>query len=213
MSTVNRRFPNVVIRASAGTGKTFQLSNRFIGLAAAGEPLDTILATTFTRKAAGEILDRVLTRLAEAALDSKKLAELTKHVGDSSLDRARCLDILHNLLRQLHRIRVGTLDHFFIQIARSFSLDLGLPPGWRIVDEVVDHRLRAEAIRRVLEDKPTQDTVRLMHLLTKGEASRSVSRQIASRSAGRSLPWSTNCTAITWKPRPAPGSRCRVASS
>ena len=52
---------NLVIRASAGTGKTYQLSNRFLGLVAAdGEPLDSILATTFTRKAAGEILARVL---------------------------------------------------------------------------------------------------------------------------------------------------------
>lgn len=57
---------DTVIRASAGTGKTFQLSNRFIGLAARQAP-DNILATTFTRKAAGEILDRVLVRLAEAA--------------------------------------------------------------------------------------------------------------------------------------------------
>ena len=51
---------HVVIRASAGTGKTYQLSNRFIGLLAAGVPPEQILATTFTRKAAGEILDRVL---------------------------------------------------------------------------------------------------------------------------------------------------------
>ena len=50
-TAIKRRFENVVIRASAGTGKTFQLTNRFIGLVSAGEPLDTILATTFTRKA------------------------------------------------------------------------------------------------------------------------------------------------------------------
>jgi len=67
MSTAQGTSGDTVIRASAGTGKTFQLSNRFIGLAARQAP-DNILATTFTRKAAGEILDRVLVRLAEAAL-------------------------------------------------------------------------------------------------------------------------------------------------
>jgi len=101
-----RPFKNVVIRASAGTGKTFQLSNRFLALAAADEPFDAILATTFTRKAAGEILDRVLLRLAEAALDEKKRTELGRFVGHS-LDRPRCLSILQAMLGQLHRLRVS----------------------------------------------------------------------------------------------------------
>ncbi|MCX7426725.1 MAG: UvrD-helicase domain-containing protein [Planctomycetia bacterium] len=174
-----RPFPNVVIRASAGTGKTFQLSNRFLALAVADEPFDAILATTFTRKAAGEILDRVLLRLAEAALDDDKRAELSRFVG-CELDRPRCLAILQAMLRQLHRLRVSTLDSFFIQIARSFSLELGLPPGWQIVDEIVDRRLQAEAVRAVLESQSTQDTLRLMNLLSKGEVSHGVSRQISS---------------------------------
>jgi ATP-dependent exoDNAse (exonuclease V) beta subunit len=168
----------VVIRASAGTGKTFQLSNRFIALAAE-EPLDDILATTFTRKAAGEILDRVLVRLAEAALAPEKLAELADHVAGPPLDRERCLGILREMVRHLHRLRVSTLDSFFVQIAQSFSLELGLPPGWEIADETSDQNLRAEAIRDVLQNEATQDVVRLMHLLTKGEAARSVSEQIS----------------------------------
>lgn len=177
MTAVSTKFPHLVIRASAGTGKTFQLSNRFLALVAAGEPLDSILATTFTRKAAGEILDRVLTRLAEAALDPKKQAELAKHV-DPSLDQARCQRLLRDMVRHLHRLRVGTLDSFFIQVARSFSLELGLPPAWQIIDEVDDRRMRAEAIRTVLREESTMDVVALMNLLTKGEATRSVSEQI-----------------------------------
>jgi len=169
---------DTVIRASAGTGKTFQLSNRFLSLAARQTP-DNILATTFTRKAAGEILDRVLVRLAEAALNPKKLAELARHVEGLVLDRAGCLGMLREMIRHLHRLRVSTLDSFFVQIAQSFSLELGLPPGWAIAEEIADQMLRAEAIRMVLQTESTQDVVRLMHLLTKGEASRSVSEQIA----------------------------------
>ena len=78
MSPAQRGFPHLVIRASAGTGKTFQLANRFLGLVAAGEPADSILATTFTRKAAGEILARVFVRIAEAAADAEKLDELAQ---------------------------------------------------------------------------------------------------------------------------------------
>ncbi len=174
------RFPNVVVRASAGTGKTFQLSNRYIALAADGASPDTILATTFTRKAAGEILDRVLFRLAEAAADPKKLGDLAQHIREPSFDRPRCLAVLRQLVRQVHRLRVSTLDSFFIQVAQSFALELGLPPGWQIAEEIDDARLRQEAIRSVLEDQQTDDVVRLMHLLTKGEASRSVADQISS---------------------------------
>ncbi len=178
MSADSRSLPHIVIRASAGTGKTFQLSNRFLKLLAADEPLDSILATTFTRKAAGEILARVLLRLAEAAADLDKLRALADQLHELLFDRPRCLAILAGLVRRLHRRRVGTLDSFFLQIARSFSLELGLPPGWQIVDEVADEWLRAEAVRAVLRDEATGDVVRLMHLLTKGEASRSVSQQI-----------------------------------
>ncbi len=63
-------FLHEVIRASAGSGKTHQLTNRKLGLLATGVDPDVILATTFTRKAAGEILDRVLERLAKAAGDA-----------------------------------------------------------------------------------------------------------------------------------------------
>ncbi|HUY36609.1 MAG TPA: UvrD-helicase domain-containing protein [Pirellulales bacterium] len=171
-------FPHVMIRASAGTGKTYQLSNRYLGLAAAGAPPEAILASTFTRKAAGEILDRVLTRLAEAALDEAKCRELAEAMGHTSLNSERALDLLAHLVKHLHRLRISTLDGFFAQVAASFSLELGLPPGWRIVEEPVDQRLRSEAILDVLAGDGAKTTLTLMHLLSKGEAERSVSGQI-----------------------------------
>ena len=177
MNRATRSSSNIVIRASAGTGKTYRLSSRFLQLLAAGETLDEILASTFTRKAAGEILGRVVMRLAEAVAEPDKLARLADEFG-APLDRARCLELLVGLVRRLHRIRVSTLDSFFIQMARSFGLELGLPPGWKIVDEIDDAALRAEAVRAVLRSEATHEVVNLMHLLTKGEASRSVHEQI-----------------------------------
>jgi len=170
--------PNLIIRASAGTGKTFQLSNRFLALLGSNVGVDRILATTFTRKAAGEILGRVLLRLAEAAVDDRACAELAKFTELDSLDRSRCLALLQRTVQHLHRLRVSTLDSFFAQIARSFSLELGLPPGWQVCEELEDKRLRSEAINAVLQEGDTRDLLRLVHLLTKGEASRSVSQLI-----------------------------------
>lgn len=179
MSRSRQPFAHVVIRASAGTGKTFQLTNRFLRLLLAGEAPDEILATTFTRKAAGEILDRLLVRLAGAAHDRAQLVQLARDLESPALDRRRCLDLLSGLLRQLHRLRVGTLDSFFLQMARSFGLELGLPPAWQIVDDLEADLLREEAVRSVLHAEATSDLARLVHLLSKGEAARSVRQQIA----------------------------------
>ncbi len=70
-----------LLLASAGTGKTYRLSAHFVGLLLQGVAPERILATTFTRKAAGEILDRVLQRLVGVASNEKDAAELSKSVG------------------------------------------------------------------------------------------------------------------------------------
>src|SRR5688572_18016908 len=144
-STLAKNSANTVIRASAGTGKTHQLAVRFLGLLARGVSPDEILATTFTRKAAGEILDRVLFRLAEAAAEDGKARSLAEEIGDDTLSRERCRDLLVKSARQLHRLRVGTLDSHFIQVAGSFALELGLTPGWSICEPQEDDLLRDEA--------------------------------------------------------------------
>ncbi len=171
-------FPHVSIRASAGTGKTFQLSNRFLGLTAAGVAPDHILATTFARKAAGEILERVLTRLAEASDSDAQSAEFTAQLQSSTLRRDACVALLRTLIDNLHRLQIGTLDSFFVQLAGRFSLELGLPLGWRIIEPLEDRRLRSDAVQAMLESHPITESVRLVHLLGKGEATRSVTRQI-----------------------------------
>ncbi len=168
-------FPHTVIRASAGTGKTYQLSTRYLALLRAGVEPERILATTFTRKAAGEILERVLQRLARPAVEPSEVKQLAAALGDERLTREDCLELLSKLARNLHRLRIGTLDSFFAQIATSFSLELGMPPGWRIVDPHVDQRLRREAMEMLLADEDPQELSRLLHLMTKGEAKRSIS--------------------------------------
>ncbi|MFM9068435.1 MAG: UvrD-helicase domain-containing protein [Planctomycetota bacterium] len=169
---------NLVIRASAGSGKTFQLSNRFLDLVLRDQSVDSILATTFTRKAAGEIEDRVLLRLAEASLDSKKLKELAKFVAAPWLTEDSCLEYLEKVVRQFHRLRISTLDSFFIQIAQGLILEMGLAAGWRIIDDIEDQRLRELAIADLLAREDQADLNRLVNWLTKGKAQRSVAELI-----------------------------------
>ena len=69
--------PHLIIRASAGTGKTFRLSNRYVELLDSGETGDRILAATFTRKAAGEILDRVNPETQVVAIDEGQFFDMS----------------------------------------------------------------------------------------------------------------------------------------
>ena len=73
--------PREMVLASAGSGKTYYLSSRLIGLLARGVPPEAIWASTFTRKAAAEIQERVLLRLARGALKEKEAEQLAKTPG------------------------------------------------------------------------------------------------------------------------------------
>ena len=182
---------NTIIRASAGSGKTFQLSNQYLGIVFRHEPVETILASTFTRKAAGEILSRILMRLARAALDDKERQSLaafvplpepirlTSAAGKVAETEAEILQrLLADLARNLFRLRISTLDSFFNKIATSFSLEFGLPPGWSILDETDYARLVGEAVRTVLDDSERNEARKLMNMLQKGEQDRSVTREL-----------------------------------
>jgi ATP-dependent helicase/nuclease subunit A len=157
--------PREIVLASAGTGKTFTLSSRMLGLLALGFPPETLLATTFTRKAAGEILNRLLLRLARAVLGDEKELKMAREAlfyppGDSEGQGPDDLfpNLLRSLIRDLHRVNVGTLDSLFIRIARSFSGDLGMPPDWTISDEPTALRLESEALQRILSGANRRET-------------------------------------------------------
>lgn len=168
----------LVIRASAGTGKTFQLANRFLTLLRSSIS-DKILASTFTRKAAGEIIDRILLRVAKAAIDPKEFEGLAQFVGSPALTKPECQRIVRDLTQNLHRLRISTLDGFFARLAGSFALELRLPPGWRLIDEIEADHLQALAIDQVLREGDVQEMKDLMHQLDKGSIRRSVHQLIS----------------------------------
>lgn len=55
------------IAASAGTGKTYRLVSRYIALLCLGARPDSLVALTFTNKAAGEFRNRIMEALAKGA--------------------------------------------------------------------------------------------------------------------------------------------------
>ena len=166
--------PHRLLLASAGTGKTWQLTGHYLALLLGGVDPGRLLATTFTRKAAGEILDRVLERLMQAARDPEALADLRRATGRDDLGAEACIDLLAHLTRRLERFRVGTLDAFFVRLGHLFAHDLDLPGDWTIADELDERELEAEAVARVMEAGPEQELVELLRALQREGPSRSV---------------------------------------
>jgi ATP-dependent helicase/nuclease subunit A len=138
---------HAMILASAGSGKTYALTNRFVRLLARGAKPERIVALTFTRKAAGEFFDEILRKLAHAAADEKRAARLAEDIGYPELGCADFLKMLREVTDAMPRLRLGTLDGFFARIARSFPLELGLAGDFEILQEYAARMER----RRVLQ--------------------------------------------------------------
>jgi ATP-dependent helicase/nuclease subunit A len=122
---------NVVLEASAGTGKTTVLVQRYINLLKAGVEPSNILAITFTRKAATEMRERIVRDLrASAAL--------------SAFDKARWLA----LRDRLAEISISTIDAFCLSLLREFPLEADLDPGFDLADETEVPRFVEESLDR-----------------------------------------------------------------
>jgi len=171
-------FANESLRASAGTGKTFQLTNRYMRLLLGGESVDTILASTFTRKAAGEIKTRVLTRLADAVLDEAKLEEIAEHTGHTDVSRETIGELLKSLTSSLHRMQITTLDGYFAQLVRAFALELGLSPSWVTLTDVQLDDLKIQTVVQLLESLQKDTAGDIFGMLSRGDASRSITSLI-----------------------------------
>ncbi|MBX2850382.1 MAG: UvrD-helicase domain-containing protein, partial [Phycisphaeraceae bacterium] len=150
---------HLIVRASAGAGKTYQLTTRYLDLLARHEPTQNILATTFTRKAAGEVMDRVLGRLASACSDGHERRSLGQALAQRDLSRTDCVAMLRCVTESLHRLSIGTIDSFFNRAARAMAMDLGLPPDPRLIDEgsPLAQQMRFDAIQAVLGEHADND--------------------------------------------------------
>jgi ATP-dependent helicase/nuclease subunit A len=124
---------NVVLEASAGTGKTRVLVERYVNLLRAGVEPEHILAITFTRKAAAEMRERVIDRLREAG-----------RLSQADLSRWR------DLKNRLGDIEISTIDAFCLALLREFPLEADVDPGFALADDTEVPRLIEEALDRAL---------------------------------------------------------------
>ena len=128
---------NIAISASAGSGKTYQLTNRFIYLLHLTEAPERIIALTFTRAAAGEFFDRIMQKLARAAASESSAASLSSEL-EISADSRRYQILLRIFINSFPKLNLQTLDSFFFKIVGGFSLELGLPGSIKLMSEMTE---------------------------------------------------------------------------
>jgi len=151
MSAINHE----LIRASAGTGKTHQLTNRFLKLLfATGQP-ERIVALTFTRKSAGDFFDKIFQRLSGAAQSPEAASVLSAEIG-LRVDADACAAHLRILLDRLHRLQLSTYDSFFGRIVHAFPFELGLAGTPALLSEserlLAIQRTQQALSRRTIKD-------------------------------------------------------------
>lgn len=143
-------FPHAfLLAASAGSGKTYNLSNRYIQFLLSPEikknSLSGLLAITFTENATKEMKGRIIKFLKEIYFNPEKRKEMEQIVSCSGDQLVKKADEALNLIFSSYPdFNVGTIDSFILKILSVSVSELGISPDYEVVfdnQELVDSAL------------------------------------------------------------------------
>ena len=121
MEKMNR----TVLKASAGTGKTYRLSLEFIANLIKGTDYRNIVVMTFTKKATAEIKERIYDFLYQIAFEKYNWQDLEKNLKeiygleDSQINKEKLQEIYFNIIRNKDEMRIYTIDGFTNRIFKN----------------------------------------------------------------------------------------------
>lgn len=111
---------NVLVSASAGSGKTFVMVERILDKIKRGIGIDQLFISTFTVKAAGELKERIEKKITQEIHDSTEEA-MKRHLSEQ--------------LTHLPNAAIGTMDAFTQQLVTTYGYLLGIAPNFRILQD------------------------------------------------------------------------------
>ncbi|GAA7100020.1 RecB-like helicase [Helicobacter pylori] len=138
----------MALKASAGSGKTFALSVRFLALLFKGANPSEILTLTFTKKATAEMKERILDYLKilqKENLESEK--EKSQNILKELEEKYHLKpDLVRNSAPKIYQrflnaeIRISTIDAFFQSILRKFCWFVGLSANFEVNEDTKAHQ-------------------------------------------------------------------------
>ncbi|MDO5045386.1 RecB-like helicase [Campylobacter sp.] len=143
--------PFLALEASAGSGKTFALSVRFIAIILNGVNPNEIVALTFTKKAANEMKERIIKTFLNLETHSAELDEISKML-DKTEDEILAMRDKQKAKFLESNLKISTFDSFFASILRQFSLNLGLSPDFLISSNLKELQ-RGEFVAKISQNE------------------------------------------------------------
>ncbi len=145
----------MALKASAGSGKTFALSVRFLALLFKGANPSEILTLTFTKKATAEMKERILDYLKilqKENLENEKEKEKSQNILKELEEKYRLTpSLVQNRAQEIYQrflnaeIRISTIDAFFQSILRKFCWFVGLSANFEVNEDTKVHQQRLNA--------------------------------------------------------------------
>ncbi|GAA6941801.1 RecB-like helicase [Helicobacter pylori] len=145
----------MALKASAGSGKTFALSVRFLALLFKGSNPSEILTLTFTKKATAEMKERILDYLKilqKENLEDEKEKEKSQNILKELEEKYRLnLSFVQNRAQEIYQrflnaeIRISTIDAFFQSILRKFCWFVGLSANFEVNEDTKAHQQQLNA--------------------------------------------------------------------
>ena len=128
---------NILVSASAGSGKTFVMAERILDQLARGVEIRQLFISTFTVKAATELKERLEKKISQQIQETQDL-ELKKHLGRQLAD--------------LPNAAIGTMDSFTQKFLAKHGYLIDLAPNFRILQNESEQLiLKNEVFRQVFE--------------------------------------------------------------
>jgi ATP-dependent helicase/nuclease subunit A len=178
-----RRSHAIAVTAGAGSGKTRVLVGRYLHLLEQGYPLRSLVAITFTDKAAREMRTRIRTEI------QRRLSESPAEVWETAFT-------------ELDAARISTIHSLCAEVLRAHPAEAGLDPNFVVLEEGQAAAWQAQAIETALAWATTRsDTAPLIGLFTEGGLRHILATLIEKRldvAAGWSSSWSTETRLTRW---------------
>ncbi|MCH4606562.1 RecB-like helicase [Helicobacter pylori] len=140
----------MALKASAGSGKTFALSVRFLALLFKGANPSEILTLTFTKKATAEMKERILDYLKilqKENLENENEKEKSQNILKELEEKYHLKpDLVRNNAPKIYQrflnaeIRISTIDAFFQSILRKFCWFVGLSANFEVNEDTKAHQ-------------------------------------------------------------------------